>query len=58
MTMFYEFILKKLQQKSKTTKVKKTLMYSGNRNTYLVFLEGGKESCTLLMVSLYAITGS
>lgn len=52
MTMFYEFILKKLQQKCKTNKVKEMLMYSGKRNTYLVFLEGGKESCTLHMVSL------
>lgn len=40
MTMFYQLILKKLQQKSLKTKVRKMLMYLGNRNTNLVSLEG------------------
>lgn len=46
--MFYQLILKKLQQKSLKTKVRKMLMYLGNRNTNLVSLEGwGEEPCTL-----------
>lgn len=58
MTTFYQFMLKKIQQKSLKTIVSKMLMYLGNRNTNLISLEEGKEPCTLHMVSLYAITGN